>query len=210
MKTTYVLKREPITLGMRLDELINENYDSQYMFTKKFNEFLVEKQKDGLYTDQPILKKEHVSRWVRDRVKMGEAKIRMFADFFGVDYEYLACKQYDKHKPDTLPISKEDIRERENFDSMINFLELNGYKVEISCIADVHSPVDIQKCIVDGYICEAVVTFESVPESFDITFPDKKVVRISADIFEKFVKDTIKYIKFSLNEICDSSNQETD
>ena len=75
-------KLDENTDGAWLKEKIKSMNVSQNDFVDVFNAWLKDKQKNGKYVKEPILRKEHVSRW-KSTVKMRKKKKEMFEDFFG-------------------------------------------------------------------------------------------------------------------------------
>ena len=214
MKTTYVVKIGDITFADRLRGLIDDDAETHYQFVKNFNNWLKEKQLQGKYIDQPDLDTGHLSRWLNKKEKNKKGKysmpkidkIQMFADYFKVDPEYLACTQYDKHKPDIHEISMEDIKKQEETDALIAFLENYGFKIHVRLSDTEAHSVENQYCIIDNCIYREVLYFESHFTEYEIIYPDKKKIIISAEKFELFSMDTVKYIKYLLNEMRDNSS----
>ena len=117
-----LVKAEPLSVGKRLKILIEEQNISKKEFVRQFNIWLESQQEKGRYKESPKLTEKDLSRWTKDRVNMRHDKIEMFADFFNVDVDYLACKQLEKHK-DESDFSK--------FDKQIDLAQLRKEVEEI-------------------------------------------------------------------------------
>ena len=88
-----VIEQKKISTGIRLKELIEETGLSQRDFINTFSQW---KDKQEQYQNIKYPTERDISRWINEKVMMRKQKIDMFADYFNVDYDYLACNQVER------------------------------------------------------------------------------------------------------------------
>lgn len=193
-----VIKTEKITTGQRLKQLVSELDISNKEFIRQLNSWLIEKQSAGEYQEEPEIKEKDFSRWTRENapVQMRINKIRMFADFFGVDAAYLQCQQVNKHKPDFNKWTEEiDSRSIHKERSWIELLQHLGYSVDLVPAA---YETDDSFQFIDGDLL--VTAIESYPVDFEPHITDENGNTFIFDS-SRFFDSIEKYIKFEVSQM---------
>lgn len=207
-----VIRTERITTGQRLKQLVSERDISNKEFIRQLKTWLKEKQAAGEYREEPEISEKDFSRWTREDkpVQMRINKIRMFADFFGVDPEYLQCKQVSRNKPDfsefdnqiDLKVLQKPVEEAEKAmswiekeRSWIELLRILGYSVDL-----VPAEIETDDCFqfIDGDLL--VTAIESYPIDFEphITDPSGNIYIFDSS---RFFEEIEKYIKFQISQM---------
>ena len=211
-----IINIDEISTGIRLKQLLEERNLSNKRFVKQFNLWLENEQSKGNYTDEPELREKDFSRWTRKNnpVQMRDNKIKMFADFFGVDENYLNCTQVEKRQTDRIDFSQFDrlvdleelrrgVEAAEREDYIIDLLKNLGYAIT-------EIPIGIKDTDTFQFIEEKklVTATDSCTVNRERRITDKDgVIRI---INSKTFYDNIeKYIKFEVSQLepADSNSQ---
>ena len=196
-----ILKTEPLSVGERLKTLIEERNISKKEFVRQFNLWLEDQQEKGKYTESPKLTEKDLSRWTKGRVNMRHDKIEMFADFFQVDVDYLACKQLDKNRCDFSKFDKrinwdqiwKDVEEIKKKEPWLQLLKDKGYvldTVPTTWYTDVFQFID------DGQLITAVDSVGEDPETH-ITDPEGNCYVYD----DRFINDLDAYLRFRISQL---------
>lgn len=200
-----VIRTERITTGQRLKQLVSEMNISNKEFIRQLQTWLKEKQATGEYREEPEILEKDFSRWTREDkpVQMRINKIRMFADFFGVDPEYLQCKQVSRNKHDFSGFDNQidsralqkQVEEAEKESSWIELLKILGYSVDL-----VPTEIETDDCFQFIYGDLLVTAIESYPVDFEAHIIDPSG---NTYIFDssRFFEDIEKYIKFQISQM---------
>lgn len=183
-------------------------------FTKGFNEWLIKKQSEGEYIEQPLMDKRYLSRWINNKPKMKRDKIEMFADYFDVDPEYLECTQYSERRgdQDDPDILKENERLTERFEkeeALIRFLLC--YSMDIMPSSIVTTQDDRVYRYVDDYVVyEVSKNIKSDIEKYEFLLPDGEKVEMTSKQLVQLIDDAAWYIECLARRIKDNNDQKTD
>ena len=196
-----IIKIEPISVGNRLKDLIEEQTISKKEFVRQFNQWLENQQENGKYIEQPKLTEKDLSRWTKGRVNMRQDKIEMFANFFGVDVNYLACTQLDKHKPDlnkydnqiNLEQLRKAVEEIEKKKPWLQLLKEKGYVLKTIPIT--WNTEEFQ-FLDDGQIITAVDSIGEDPETY-ITDPEGNCYLYD----DGLINDLDAYLRFRVSQL---------
>lgn len=192
-----VIKVESISTGQRLKQLVSEMNISNKEFIRQLNTWLKEKQAAGEYREQPEIKEKDLSRWTRKEnpVHMRTDKIKLFADFFNVNVDYLQCKQVNKDRPAFKSWSEEEIIAFRKEQVLIELLKTIGYSFDL-----VPTEIETNDCcqFIDGDLL--ITGIESYPSDFEphITDPNGNTFVFDSTSLLGHVE---KYIKFCVSEM---------
>lgn len=219
MNRTRIIKSEIITTGTRLKELINQK---GFIYQKDFVEDLAKwKDLQPKYNSVKAPIAKDISRYISGEVKQpSKTKIQMFADYFGVDFEYLNCTQLDpldkkRHKKrkskkessalEKLDVSMNEISQWERKDKMVDFLRFMGYKITISptssCAEAATYKVLKQKG--DDAILLTIEQENDVMDGYEIEieYPDGIIQKLNDDDMNNAFENITDFIDFTMNKL---------
>jgi len=219
MNRTRIIKSEIITTGSRLKELINQK---NFKYQKDFVEDLANwKDLQPKYNSIKAPAEKDISRYITGEVKHPEKiRLQMFADYFGVDFEYLNCTQLDpldkkKHKKRKIKknssslekqdVSMNEISQWERKDKMIDYLRFIGYKITISPTSS-STEAATYKVLKQKGDDALLLTIEQENDVMDgyeieIEYPDGIVQKLNDDDMNNAFENITDFIDFTMNKL---------
>ncbi|MEI8200533.1 MAG: hypothetical protein WCG21_10755 [Eubacteriales bacterium] len=220
MNRSRIIKSEIITTGSRLKELINQKgFMYQKDFVEDFANWKDLQPKYNSVKHSPDAK--DISRYISGEVKHpSKIRIQMFADYFGVDFEYLNCTQLNpvekkrkknrKSKKDSAALEKQDvsmneISQWERKDKIIDFLRFIGYKISVSptssCAEAATYKVLKQKG--DDALLLTIEQENDVMDGYEIEieYPDGAVQKLNDDEMNNAFENITDFIDFTMNKL---------
>lgn len=212
MSRIKIIKIQDLWPGIILDRLIDERgFKTHKEFIEKFNEW---KDKSS-YSNYPDIREKDLSRWIHGIVKKpNKNKLKMFSDFFGVNIDYLKCKDIRKGRIRHLnDESKFRLIESTQDENLIKSLEREN---KISALKDYckhlgftfcYEPTEIipethiSEIIEDGKLYTLEITDNLITDAqLSVSFQDGTSVIINDSQLDGLIENIEHYIEFEFSK----------
>lgn len=213
MQKLRIIEAERISTGKRIYQLVKQTGKTQETFLEDLE---IWKDDHSDYKKINLPQPRDFSRWAKDDgVQMRSKRIQMFADYFGVDFDYLNCTQIETHRSldrladdwegldqviDLAELLKE-VQQYQNHEKIISLLKQLGYKIDFIPTSSEMDSTTHQ--FLDN---RTIYTVEVVIDSgtdwvVSLTYPDGTEQEITESEFNGLLSDFKKYIDFSMERI---------
>ena len=190
--------------------LIKTRYSTQKEFRKEFVKWLHQQQLSGKYTDQNDICDTTITRYVTGQQQMRFERLKMFADFFNVDPEYLEGVQAEERLSDhgkeyyeikkKLELLAKDYAKFKSFCEILAEHDIYLWPKESKTESFTFPHID------NGMLYEGKMTYPTDALTYGVECSEFGELELSRDQYLRFKNELFRYAKYYLKGIKDNSS----